>query len=145
MNRNGHLFSFQQSIVVKRVSKEKKSHQLFRGLSKNSNDQTAGGSGAFEKGELGLRAALLSVDQPTPVRTQPERLDRYWRHRIIGADASGEAQGRRQSQFSWTVRHKCLTLGIARIHDEAHYYGKRPSNAQAGAAEASGRRPRGES
>jgi hypothetical protein len=44
---------------------------------------------------LRLLAALLSggssVDQLTPIRTQLELLDRYWRYRVIGSDGGGDA------------------------------------------------------
>jgi hypothetical protein len=45
---------------------------------------------------LRLLAALLSggssVDQLTPIRTQLELLDRYWRYRVIGSDGGGDAR-----------------------------------------------------
>lgn len=61
---------------------------------------------------LSLMATLLSGGVPlaelTPIRTQLELLDRYWRHRVIGSDQGGEARER-------VLYHVCQAMTEARM------------------------------
>ena len=61
---------------------------------------------------LRLLAELLGtgfgIDQLTPIRTQLELFDKYWRYRVLGTDGEGDA---RES----IVRRACEAMTAARV------------------------------
>ncbi len=73
---------------------------------------------------LRLLAALLSggmaVDEITPIRTQLELLDRYWRYRVLGSDGQGETRERVLHRVCQAMTEtRMLRVDSARVSDAA--------------------------